>query len=380
MRLKEVFERFSLKESLLYFQEVMNYSERRMKAAIREIPNNRCRFEDYIEGDSIDDRLIKIAVSVEIGDEEILLDFSGTDREVKGPINCCRSTVLASVYYAIKSALDPDIPPNSGAYRPIKINVAQGSLLNANYPRPVCNSNIVTAPRIADVIFGAMQPIIPRKISAASSGTMNLINIGGQFPGRAELFNYIETYGGGQGAMFCKDGMSGVHTNMTNTRNAPIEAIEIAYPFFIEHYGLVPDGEGAGEYRGGLGMTRQIRFMGESATLTVSTDRQKKRPWGVQGGLEASGSQCFIDNGGNRRELPSKITTAIRHNDVVVIITPGGGGWGDPHRRDLNQVLEDVREGYISLERAKKVYGVVIDPETLAIDKQETEGIRKKQA
>ncbi|MDP6179276.1 MAG: hydantoinase B/oxoprolinase family protein, partial [Desulfatiglandales bacterium] len=187
MRLHEVFEKYSLDKTLYYFEEVMNYSERRMRSAIREVPNGKCQFEDYIEGDSIEDRLIKIAASIDIQDEEIYVDFSGTDPEVKGPINCTIPNALAAVYYSIKSILDPDIPPNTGAYRPIHIHILKGSLLNANYPKPVCNSNIVTAQRIVDVIFGALKDVVPTKICAACSGTMNLINVGGKLPGKQQL-------------------------------------------------------------------------------------------------------------------------------------------------------------------------------------------------
>ncbi len=378
MRLHEVFEKYSLDKAFFYFEEVMNYSERRMRSVIREVPNGNCHFEDFIEGDSIEDRLIKIAASIDIKDDEISVDFSGTDPEVKGPINCTISNVLAAVYYSIKGILDPDIPPNTGAYRPIHIHVPKGCFLNANYPRPVCNSNVITAQRIVDVIFGALKDVIPKRTCAACSGTMNMINIGGQLPGKQRLFSYIETYGGGQGAMFCKDGMSGVHTHMTNTRNAPVEALEIAYPFLVKHYGLVENSEGAGKYRGGLGMTRHIRFLGDSATLTCSTDRHLKGPWGVFDGREASGSKCFIKNSEKIRELPSKVTTTINHNEEVILITPGGGGWEDPYERDVSMVLEDVKEGFISVGRAKEAYGVVIEEETMEIDLDRTNNIRSK--
>jgi N-methylhydantoinase B len=251
-------------------------------------------------------------------------------------------------------------------------------LLNANYPKPVCNSNIITAQRIVDVIFGAFKDIIPERTCAACAGTMNLINIGGRLPGKQQLFNYIETYGGGQGAMFCQDGMSGVHTHMTNTRNAPVEALEIAYPFLVKHYGLVENSEGPGKFRGGFGMTRCIKFLGDQATITWSSDRQIKGPWGVLKGREAGGSKCIIRNSEMTKELPSKITTQIYHNDEIVLITPGGGGWEDPFDREPSMVLEDLMEGLITIERAKDAYGVVVDEKKMEIDPDKTDQLRSK--
>ncbi len=378
MRLREVFEKYTLDKAFFYFAEVMNYSERRMRSMIKEIPNGQSYFEDFIEGDSIEERMIKIAATIDIKDEEIHVDFTGTDPEVKGPINCTISNAYAAVYYSIKSILDPDIPPNSGAYRPISIDVPHGCLLNSNFPKPVCNSNIITAQRIVDVIFGAFKDIIPERTCAACAGTMNLINIGGRLPGKQQLFNYIETYGGGQGAMFCQDGMSGVHTHMTNTRNAPVEALEIAYPFLVKHYGLVENSEGPGKFRGGFGMTRCIKFLGDQATITWSSDRHIKGPWGVFKGREAGGSKCFIRNSDMTRELPSKITTQIYHNDEIVLITPGGGGWEDPFDREPSMVLEDLMEGLITIERAKDAYGVVVDEKKMEIDPDKTDQLRSK--
>ena len=207
----------------------------------------------------------------------------------------------------------------------------------------------------------ALMEAAPERAIAACSGTMNLLNIGGFVPETGRYFNYIETYGGGQGAMHDRDGMDGVHSHMTNTRNAPVEAIEAAYPLRVRSYGLEPDSEGPGRWRGGVGMHREFDILGSYTRLTVSSDRQKVHPWGVFGGGEATGSADIVEStDGTRLELPSKVTTFLAHGDHLRTVTPGGGGWGDPLERPADLVAADVREGLVSVARAASVYGVVV--------------------
>jgi N-methylhydantoinase B len=190
---------------------------------------------------------------------------------------------------------------------------------------------------------------------------MNLLNVGGYVPETGRYFNYIETYGGGQGAMHDRDGMNGVHSHMTNTRNAPVEAIEAAYPLRVRSYGLVPDSEGAGRWRGGVGMHREFEILGTYTRLTVSSDRQNVHPWGAFGGQEATGSADTVwGTDGSRRDLPSKVTTFLAQGDHLRTVTPGGGGWGDPLDRPADLVAADVREGLVSTDRAAAVYGVIV--------------------
>ena len=214
--------------------------------------------------------------------------------------------MAACVYYVFKAILDPALPPNAGAYRPFEIIVRDGSVLSANYPMAVCNANIITTQRITDVLLGALSHAVPERVQAACSGTMNLLNIGGTNPKSGVLYNYIETYAGGQGAMHDLDGMDAIQNHMTNTRNAPVEAIEAAYPLIVEKYGLLPDSEGPGEYRGGVGITRVLRTQGD-VQLTLSSDRGTVPPWGLFGGDDARPSKCeVIDPDGVVERLPSK--------------------------------------------------------------------------
>ena len=360
-----------------YLEEMLDYSERRMRAVLRDVPPGTFTFEDVIEGDGITDKCYTIRVTLEVSGDTLRADFSGTDDAARGPLNCRWPSVAACVYYVLKALLDPDLPANAGAYRPIEIVTREGSMLSAVYPQAVCNANIITTQRIVDVLLGAFSQVVPDKVLAACSGTMNLLNVGGIDPRNGRYFQYIETYGGGQGAMHDRDGMDAVQNHMTNTRNAPVEAIEAAYPLRVEAYGMVPDSEGAGEHRGGVGMRRAIRVLGEEVHLTVSSDRAEVPPWGLFGGQPASGSSGrLVGPRGVERPLPSKVTAYVDGDHVIETTTPGGGGWGDPKRRDPQAVRHDVLEGLISHSRARDVYGVAIDPDTMAIDEAETGRLR----
>ena len=362
-----------------YLEEMLDYSERRMRAALRTVPPGSYAFEDVIEGDGITNERYVIRVKLEARGDTLDVDFSGTDDASRGPLNCRWPSVAACVYYVLKALLDPDLPGNAGAYRPINITTREGSLLSAIYPNSVCNANVITTQRIVDALLGAFSQAIPERVVAACSGTMNLLNVGGIDPRNQEYFQYIETYGGGQGAMHDQDGMDAVQNHMTNTRNAPVEAIEVAYPLQVESYGLVSDSEGPGQYRGGMGMRRSIRVLGKGVQLTVSSDRAEVPPWGLSGGGPGGLSRSWvIRRDESERRLASKVTTFVDGDQVIVTETPGGGGWGNPGQRDPEAVRLDVLEGLVSPARAREVYGVVIDQETMAVDEAETQLLRNR--
>jgi N-methylhydantoinase B len=378
MRLCQLVEKHGLATFQTYLQAMMDYSERRLRSGLSQLPEGRYEFEDFLEGDSISDDLIKIKVAVIIAGDEVTFDFEGTDPQVAGPLNCRWPSVAACVFFVIKALVDPELPPNAGAFRPVHIRVPEGSLLSATYPAAVCNANILTAQRLVDVLLGAFLQVIPERVTAASSGTMNLLNIGGLYDD-GRYYNYVETYGGGQGAAGRADGMDAVQNGMTNTRNAPIEAVESAYPLLVEAYALVPDSEGAGRYRGGVGLTRRFRILGKQAKITLSTDRMQIGPWGAHGGLPAQGASCTIHSAaGETIRLESKVTRFVERHDRVQVITPGGGGWGSPYERDPEAVRWDVIEGLVSVERARTVYGVVLDPETLKVRAKKTRRLREQ--
>ncbi len=380
-RLRELFDNYGQDETLEYMNAIMDYSERRMRAGIRRIRTGNYTFEDYIEGDSITDDLIRVKVTVHVSEDEIAVDFSDTSPEVKGPMNCRKASAEACVFYVVKCVADPGVPPNAGSYRPIRIIAPEGSLVNSHYPRSVVHSNIITTHRIVDCLLGALLQAIPERVMAAHHGTQNLINVGGLNSRTGRLYNYIETYGGGQGALHCQDGMDGVHSHMTNTRNAPVEVIEVTYPLLVKGYGLVPDSEGPGTYRGGTGIFREIAFLEDDTTLTISSDRNRIQPWGVLGGRPATSASCrLIDPNGSDVDIPSKATLTVKRGSTFITKTSGGGGWGYPYERDSNKVRWDVLEGLVSIERAAAEYGVVLKEteETVVVDHTATMKLRKQ--
>ena len=348
-------------QALQAIPAILDHAEECMRAGIKELPDGVYRFEDYLDDDGFTQEPVRIAVEVQVAGDELTVDFKGTNAQVLGPLNARLSAVRAAVYYTCKAVIDPDLPPSAGAYRPIHVTAPEGSLLNAKFPAAIGNANIITDQRVVDVLMGALAQCMPERVCAACSGEMNLVNIGGVDDRLATsdiYYNYVETYAGGQGALHDLDGEDGVQTHLTNTRNAPVEVIERTYPLEVVRYGLVPDTEGAGRYRGGCGMMRELRCLGKSTTVTVGADRRRFTPWGCQGGLNAAGSKLDVtSSNGKKKELPTKVFMKLECGDLLTIQTPGGGGWGDPRQRDPSQVERDVEAGLVSLERAQKVYG-----------------------
>jgi len=383
-RLEELSKRYGVKVLHEYIRKMFDYSERRIRAGLKSIPKGTYAFEDFMEGTPLTPELIKVKVTITVGKDTILFDFTGTDPQVNDSINSNKACVNTACYYIVKVLVDPGLPPNVGSYRPIRIHAPSGSCINANPPAAIANSTIITSPKVVDVLLGALVHAVPDRAAAASNGVTSLFNIGGFNPRTGHLYNYIETYAGGQGAMHNQDGMDAVQCHMTNTRNAPVEVIESTYPLLVRSYGLVPDSDGPGRFRGGLGMRREIEIQSEKTTLTVSTDRSKLKPWGVFGGMAGGNSACFIEHvGGEVEKLTySKMTRPIETGEVVTIMTPGAGGWGDPLTRDPEKVLRDVTEEFISPERAKEYYGVAVEKRGyrwFEIDRSETDRLRSGQ-
>lgn len=380
-RLAEIVARYGSEVALAYMDELIAYSQRQMMARIKTLPRGSFSFEDVLEGDGITDDFLTIKATVTLADERIVVDFTGSAPQTKGSVNCTRAVTLACTYYALKAAIDPQLPSTGGTFRPVEVITPGGSIVNPNFPAPVSNANINTAQRIADVVLGALAQAIPDKVAAASSGSMGLFTIGGIDPRTGRYYSYVETYGGGQGAVVDQDGMDGVHTNMTNTLNTPAEVIEIAYPLRVIRYGLVPDTDGPGRFRGGLGLTRELEVIDHTPVMSLGSDRLKRHPWGLKGG-EPGGTvgSRLVSPQGDEIALPSKTTREVAAGTRIILQTAGAGGYGDPHTRDPEHVRRDVIEGFISIQRAQSAYGVVIDGDTLTIDTAATQALRNPAA
>lgn len=338
--------------------ELAEYCDRRMTAELDKIPQGTFAFEDSLEGDGVTTKEpLTIKVAITTGEHRIKIDFTGTCKQVTGPLNCVRPMVLACVYYVVRAMTDPTIPPNSGTFRRFDVVTPEGSLLNALYPAATGSGNSITCQRIVDVLIGALAKAIPDKACAAACGSMNGIQLGGYDEKTHSYFANGETVGGGYGGMCDQDGTSGVNTHMTNTRNTPVEVLENIMPIKVIGYGLLPNSEGPGYHRGGFGIQRILEFQTDKVDCFIASDRVQTPPWGLSGGKSARGARFTVVRAdGSIEHLPSKSHVRFFKNDRLYIETSGGGGWGDPKKRKKEWIEKDIEEGLISRERAASEY------------------------
>lgn len=351
-RFGELAERYGIEQLLAAGDALMDYAERLTRAGIRTIPPGVYTFEDSYESNELDG-IMTFRVRIEVAGDEIRLDFEAPD-QVRAGINLVWTALLASVYYAVKALIGPDIPPNAGLFRPIRVKARKGSILNAAPPAAV-NSRLHTGQRVVDLIFGALAPAIPDRIIAACNGACTNSTFSGIDPRTGQFYVYLETIGGGFGARAAKDGLDGVHVHLTNTSNLPVEALEAEYPLVLERYELVRDSGGPGQFRGGMGLLRQVRVEGHECRTYIHGSRFQKGPWGLAGGGEGGRADFAFSNG---VELPARARAVIRDGQRVYITTPGAGGYGDPRRRAGEQVRRDLAEERISVAVARDVYGL----------------------
>lgn len=327
-RFRAYLEKYGLETFEAFCDEVMAYSDRRVRAALERVPEGTYEAKDWLDDDGVFDDPLSIRAAVTVEDGAVTVDFAGTDEMCQGNLNAPYAVTLSAVYYVLRCVTDPEAPPNDGCYRALAVRVPEGCLLNPVKPAAVAAGNVETSQRIVDVLFLALRDALPALVPAQSQGTMNNLLLGGKVDDRE--FAYYETIGGGEGALPFRPGMSGVQTHMTNTMNTPIEALELAYPLRVEEYRLRDGSGGAGRSPGGLGIRRAIRFLGERGTLSLISDRRRQAPRGLAGGEDGAPGRNALLRGDLELPLPSKTTMGIRRGDVVVVETPGGGGWGRP--------------------------------------------------
>jgi N-methylhydantoinase B len=315
-------EKYGYEKYSEFVDSILKYSETRVRKSISNVPNGTYSAEDVLDDDGISEKPVKIYVEIEIKDQEINIDFTGTDSAVEGNINSPYSVALSSVYYVLRCITDPAAPPNEGCIIPYNVHIPSGTLLNPNPPAAVSAGNVETSQRIVDVLFLALSHADVEKVPAQSQGTMNNLLIG------SSEFTYYETIAGGEGALSFRHGQSGIHTHMTNTKNTPVEALESAYPLRVESYELIPDSKGLGKFTGGCGVRRAVRFLGEEGTLSIISDRRKFPPKGIFGGENGRLGENYLIRDGKTVNLPSKATISVKKGDLIVVETPGGGGYG----------------------------------------------------
>lgn len=339
-------------------EALLDYAERRMRAAIAELPDGEYRFADALDDDGAGTTDLSIAVALTVDGETLTVDFAGTTDQTRGPLNAVRAVTASATYYAVRCVTDPSIPPNAGCYRPITIETPTGSLLDPEPPAAVVGGNLETSQRVADVVFGAFAKAIPETVAAGSQGTMNSITFGGIDPRSESPYAFYETQAGGFGGRAGADGMDGVHVHMSNTLNTPVEVLETAYPLRVEQYGLRADSAGAGEYRGGLGVRRDITVREHEARFSVLADRQTSQPYGLSGGEPGAPGRVFRQApDGETERLPGKSTHSLVPGTTVSLRTPGGGGFGAPADRSREAIARDIQRGVLTVQAARERYG-----------------------
>src|SRR5918911_690720 len=342
---------------------MMDLSEARLRRAVAALPDGSYSAEEFLEGDGLTERLVRLAVTVTVAGDRLCVDYTGTDPQLPGALNAVLGVTLSGVYYAVAALIDPGVPVNEGVLRAVEIHVPEGTLLNPRRPAPVAGGNVETSMRNADLLLRALAPVVPDRAPASSGGTMSNTIFGGHV--ESGPWGFYETIACGMGARPGLDGIDGIHCHMTNTLNTPIEAIERAFPVLMTRYELRPDTGGAGQYRGGSGVARAWRLLSGSCTLTLLTERVRLAPRGLQGGADGGRAAHAMWRGGVREVLPAKCTLALQPGDEVEVNTPGGGGLGDPCDRDRTAVRRDVRNGLVSPEAARSAYGLVEDAAAL---------------
>jgi N-methylhydantoinase B len=334
-RLKEVCHRYGWERVHQAAQELLVYSEEMMRALLEQVPACTYRGEDFLDDDGVTDEPVKIACAINFqrgrGRPRYIatVDFTGSSPQVAGSINAVEAITVSACFYVFRCLLSEDVPATAGLLKPVRVIAPLGTVVNAKPPAAVAGGNVETSQRIVDVLLKALAQAMPERIPAAASGTMNNLTIGGIDPRTGEPFAYYETIAGAMGARPTKDGVSGVHTHMTNSLNTPIEALEYAYPFRVTEYSIRRGSGGKGKFRGGDGVVRELELLTDSE-VTMLGDRRKNGPYGLSGGSEGRvGQTTVIHSDGSQQKLPGKFSVRLRKGDRVRVESPGGGGFGE---------------------------------------------------
>lgn len=340
--------------------DVILYTRRRLSNRIAELRQGSYGFSAQMDDDGMGGDPVTLKVTLTVGNGRLHFDFAGSGRQARGAMNLPINALNATVYYAVKAQLDPDLAPNAGLFDLIDISAPLGTITNPEHPAAV-GARSITAQKVAGVLFGAFRGLLPEdKVMASSNDLCPAIVFSGRQPQRAGDFVYLETLGGGAGARFDRDGLDGIHVHMTNTSNLPVEALENEYPMRVDEYCLIPDSGGAGRTRGGLGMAKQIRALVPGIVFSARSDSHTVGvPAGVAGGSDGRQARLWRNPGteGAQALYSKSANLALQAGESVRIETPGGGGFGDPRQRPAAAVAQDVADGVVSPAVAQAVYG-----------------------
>ena len=374
-RLSALFDRYGRDTLNFYIDKLLEYTEQRARSELEKLPRGTFEAEGWLDDDGISDRPVHLKARVTLDGRTIRFDFTGSDRQRAAPMNSNLTQTFTACVYVLKCLLDPDIPVNEGLYQLIEVIAPPASVVNARRPGAIVGGWEVSV-RLCEVLFKALAPALPDSVPAGTKGMICQVGFGGRDPHSGEYYSYYETAGGGYGGRSRTDGPDAVQTHFQNTQNAPIEEIESNYPVRITRYGLIPDSEGPGRFRGGLGLCREYVFVGHEPSYTILADRVRFPAWGLFGGRSGKTARYVLIGENGETDLPSKTTVQLEKGQSVRLESCGGGGYGPPYERDPEQVLADVRQEKISPLRARDEYGVAVTGNE--IDIVETERLRTR--
>lgn len=359
-RLLDYCDRYGKDAMVQAMNQVLDVSERRARAAFQEIPDGRYEFSDTCDGDSFSDDPIYLNVAVTVSGDRVSVDFTGSSPQVRGGMNSPLAVTLSATYFALKAVAEPHTQSNSGSYRPVEIFVPKGSVLNPHEPAPVVAGNHETAARIADTVLGALAQAVPDRVCAAGTGSSTVLIVGREDGGLDDAIMY-EVHGAAQGANVHRDGSHARRTSIGNTGNTPNEIIEKTYPLRVLSYAITPDAGGAGTHRGGGGITRVVEFT-QDATVTIIADRDRSQPYGLRGGGGGALARFeLIAADGETTPVSGKTTPlSVPAGTRLRLTTAGGGGYGPPAGRSLEDIQADVDDGYMTPAAAAAAYHVRI--------------------
>jgi N-methylhydantoinase B len=345
---------------------LLNYSERRVREILAGWPDGEYSASDFHDNDGIDDIPREVCVTIRISGSSAVVDFTGSSPQTAGPMNGVLGYTHSGVRMSFQAATDPDIPPNEGCYRPIRIIAPEGSIVNPRFPAACTGGNEATF-IVHNTVMRALAKIPGARSMACDQGSSNNLFISGTDPVGGKRYVLYEYPEGGWGGNQDRDGLSAVFSIVGNTWNVPVEAVERRFPIRIERYELRCDSGGAGTHRGGLGVRRDYRVLGHQAEVSFIGNRAKIPPWGLADGGEGAVAGYFFDRGtaseapASPRFLSKGTMIPLGPDRVLTQESAGGGGWGDPRRRDVDAVMDDVLNGYVSRAAAERLYGVVFD-------------------
>ena len=340
------------------FAELLDRSETLTRKALAEIPNGVYRYVDYLDNDGIElDKPVRIEVAVTIDGDSLHCDFEGTGPQTKGPFNAVPSGSQAAAYFAVRALTDASIPTNGGCFRPVSLNLPEGSLVNPVEPAPV-NSRTSTIKRLTSVMIGALKDALPHKVPADGSSALTVLMFGGR-RNDGRRFVVGEFNAGGSGGGPRRDGIDVIETDGSNCMNLPVEALELEAPIRVHRMALRSDSGGPGQYRGGLGCIREFEFLEGEVTLTHRGERHFNAAAGSQGGFPgAQADSRIVRADGSVEVVPSKVLTTVRAGDRLLVQTAGGGGYGVPTERDADALSQDLANGKVSEAAAIEAYGL----------------------